>query len=154
MKSQTIVLTAEGKATLEERIAKAQLKIMQLSESVDRAIQLFGLQDDEYLERVTIKQEAERELKSLKDLLSRAEIMKDGQVYEKIELGSRVKLLAEETNKQLEYRIVETYEANPLEAKVSDMSPLGKSLLGKKLGERVSLISPYGMVNYRIDGIS
>lgn len=154
MKSQTIVLTAEGKATLEERIAKAQLKIMQLSESVDRAIQLFGLQDDEYLERVTLKQEAERELKELKDLLSRAEIMKDGQVYEKIELGSRVKLLAEETNKQLEYRIVETYEANPLKAKVSNMSPLGKSLLGKKLGERVSLISPYGMVNYRIDGIS
>lgn len=154
MKSQTVVLTAAGKATLEERIAKAQLKIMQLSESVDRAIQLFGMADEQYLERLTLKQESERELEELKDLLSRAEIMDENRVHSKIELGSKVKLLAEESNKEVEYRIVETYEANPLDARISNQSPLGKSLLGRQLGDKVSLISPYGMVNYRIDGIS
>lgn len=151
MEGQTIILTAEGKETLQQRIGKAELKIMQLTQSVERAIQLYGLHDEQYAERLELKLDAEAELSILKDMLSRAQIIEAPLDKGKVSIGSKVVLSGEEAVK--EFQIVDSYEADPLKGKVSTVSPLGKSLLGRKLGEMVRLISPNGVVNYTISAI-
>jgi transcription elongation factor GreA len=63
-------------------------------------------------------------------------------------LGSKVKL--KDGGKPLEYQLVGTMEANPAEGKISDESPIGRSLLGKKVGERTEIKTPAGSHSYKI----
>jgi transcription elongation factor GreA len=152
MPNQKVVLTAEGKKNLENKIAKTELKIMQLNMSIERVIQLFGLNDEQYLERLQMKKIAEYELSELQDLLSNSELISKQSANSSIEIGCEVVLKSEEQSRT--YQIVETYEANPMDGKVSNISPLGKSLLGRRLGEMVKMVSPNGMVSYKIDAIN
>ena len=68
-----------------------------------------------------------------------------------VEIGSRVTLLTE--NKSITYRIVGKEEANPKEGKISTESPLGKMLIGKKVGESIKLNVPAGKISYKITKI-
>ena len=72
----------------------------------------------------------------IQDILTHANIIRVGK-KDKISLGSTVKIKF--GNKEVEYMIVGAVEANPLEKKVSDESPIGKALIGKKVGDTGSL---------------
>jgi len=152
MTNKKVSLTVEGKKALEDKIAKTQLKIMQLTQSVDRVIRLFGIHDDQYIERVQLKKLAEYELSELEELLHNTKVLTKRASTSAIEIGCKVVLKAEDQDKT--YQIVETFEANPIVGKVSNISPLGKSLIGRKLGEVVKILSPQGMVSYEIAAIS
>jgi len=152
MPNKKVTLTAEGKKQLENKIAKTQLKIIQLTQSVDRVIQLFGVHDELYLERLQFKKHAEYKLSELKALLNNSEVLNKKKHTNEVEIGCEVVLKAADQKRT--YQIVETYEANPMRGKVSNVSPLGKSLLGRKLGEVVKMVSPQGMVSYEIAAIS
>ena len=62
----------------------------------------------------------------------------------------RAEILDVEFNEELEYKIVGSTEANPMEGKISDESPLGKALLGKKVGDEVIVDAPAGELKYKI----
>lgn len=79
-----------------------------------------------------------------------------GQVYEPkntgiVELGSTVTIY--DGSKQHTYTIVGGYESNPLEGKLSTYSPIGKALIGKKVGDIVQITIPKGIVHYTIINI-
>ena len=67
-----------------------------------------------------------------------------------VSLGSEVKILNCKTNKELVYRIVGTTESDPFHNKISNESPVGKTLLGKKLGETVNVVNPAGVTQFKI----
>lgn len=71
---------------------------------------------------------------------------------EKVTIGSRVKVSNEEN--ETTFHIVGDYEANPLEHKISQHSPLGKVLMGKKAGETAKLTAPKGTIIYKVLSIS
>ena len=60
------------------------------------------------------------------------------------------KLKDMETNKTVEYRIVGSAEANPTEAKLSNESPVGKAIMGRKKGEVVEVAAPRGALKFKI----
>ena len=71
-----------------------------------------------------------------------------------VSLGSHVKLRDVEAKKTLEYHIVGSAEANPAENKLSNESPVGKAIIGKKKGETVDVATPRGSLKFKIMEIS
>lgn len=69
-----------------------------------------------------------------------------------VTIGSSVKVKNEET--EFIYHIVGDYEANPVERKISQHSPLGKVLIGRKIGDTVNFVAPKGVITYKIISIS
>jgi transcription elongation factor GreA len=73
---------------------------------------------------------------------------------ETVNLGSKVVLLDVEFNEKVTYQIVGSTEADPDENRISDESPMGKSLLGRALGEAVTVEAPGGNIEFKILEIS
>ena len=78
-------------------------------------------------------------------VIDKREISKDV-----VSLGSHVKIRDVEAKKTLEYYIVGSAEANPAENKLSNESPVGKAIIGKKKGETVEVTAPRGMLKFKI----
>lgn len=87
------------------------------------------------------------------------QIIKDVKIIEKplpngeIQLGSTVVLVSEEDNSKRELKLVGSVEANPESSKISDESPIGQALMGKKIGELVEIKAPAGSILYKIKEI-
>jgi transcription elongation factor GreA len=85
------------------------------------------------------------------------ERMRDARVIEKSEItadvvsiGSHVRLKDVDANETVEYHIVGSAEANPAENKLSNESPVGKAIIGKKKGETVEVAAPRGTLKFKI----
>ncbi len=89
----------------------------------------------------------DRELRRLKYLLRSGVITKSSK-KDSIDFGSEVTL--SDGKKQITFMLVGGYESNPQEKKLSTISPIGKSILGKRKGDTVSVISPSGKTIYKI----
>ena len=87
----------------------------------------------------------------LKALIEKAEII-EKQDMDKgvVALSSRIKLLDVDENEELEYQIVGSQEANPMSGRISDESPIGRGLLGHKVGETVTIDAPAGQMKFTI----
>ena len=69
---------------------------------------------------------------------------------EKINIGCRVKILDMEYNEEMEYKIVGSTEANSLKGKISNESPVGKALIGAKVGDIVEVETQAGTITYKV----
>ena len=69
---------------------------------------------------------------------------------DKINIGCQVKILDMEFNEELEYKIVGSTEANSLKGKISNESPVGKALIGCKVGDQVEVETQAGMIQYKV----
>ncbi|HVZ58211.1 MAG TPA: transcription elongation factor GreA, partial [Patescibacteria group bacterium] len=91
----------------------------------------------------------------LEELLKQVSLIEDGHHANggsSIELGSEVTLKVD--GKEEVYRVVGEWEADPAEKKISHESPLGKALLGKKIGENIEVEAPAGKINYTIVSVA
>jgi transcription elongation factor GreA len=86
-----------------------------------------------------------RQLRSVKHILKYSYVPKISN-SKTIKFGSKVVL--EKNNKKLKFTLVSQYESNPLEGKLSMESPIGKTIMGKKMGDKVTVNTPNGKVNY------
>ena len=71
-----------------------------------------------------------------------------------VTIGSKVKVLDIEFDEEMEFRVVGSAEADPAKGYISDESPVGKALLGKKAGEVVKAETPDGEIDFKIVAIS
>ena len=97
----------------------------------------LGSLENEYQD---LREEAERienEISKIKYILENTEIIKKKKTFKKVEIGCKVSLKSK--NKIIKLSIVGTLEADPLNGKISNESPLGKLLLGKKVGDKINL---------------
>ena len=76
--------------------------------------------------------------------------MEDEVDLEKINIGCQVKILDLEFDEELEYKIVGSTEANSLKGKISNESPVGKALIGSKVGDVVEVETQAGVLKYKV----
>ena len=76
--------------------------------------------------------------------------MEDEVDLDKISVGCRVKIYDCEFEEELEYKIVGSTEANSLQGKISNESPVGKALIGAKVGDTVSIETQAGILEYKV----
>ena len=97
------------------------------------------------------QRDIEARIEALEKLLKNAEVVVEDEIdLDKISVGCKVKLLDVEEDEEMEFKIVGSTEANSLQNKISNESPVGHALLGKKEGETVQVETQAGMIHYKI----
>lgn len=105
----------------------------------------------EYDEARNEQAKVEARIQELEALIENAEIIDETTMdVRSISLGSVVKLYDEDFDEEITYSIVGSNQADPLEYKISDQSPIGRALMGKKAGEHVTVIAPAGELHFKV----
>ena len=130
---KSINLTAEGKKELEKELDELIKGRPAITEKIATARAFGDLSENEEYSSARAEQKmAESRILEIQDILKNAKIIRGGK-KDKITLGAVVSL--DMGGRKVEYTIVGATEANPLEGKISNESPIGKALLGRKAGE-------------------
>ena len=97
------------------------------------------------------QRDIEARIEELEKILKNAEVFVEEEAdLDKVSIGCQVKILDCEFDEELTYKIVGSTEANSLKGKISNESPVGKALLGKKVGDTVTVTTPAGEFEYKI----
>lgn len=97
------------------------------------------------------QRDIEARIEELEKILKNAEVVVEDEVdLEKINIGCRVRILDMEYNEEMEYKIVGSTEANSLKGKISNESPVGKALIGAKVGDIVEVETQAGTITYKV----
>ena len=152
MASKPTFVTAEGLQKLKEELEYLKVvKRKEVAEALKQA-KAFGdlSENSEYDEAKNEQAEVERHIADLEDILENIELIQTNGKKNEIHVGSSVKVFDLEFDEEIVYTIVGSTESDPLENKISDESPIGKALLGKKPGDEVIIETPGGSVKVRI----
>lgn len=156
MAQKVVSLTLEGKAKLEAELAELKsTKREEIAEKIKVARSYGDLSENsEYDEAKNEQAIVESRIATLEATLKNAVIVEDDDAAEddeeKIWLGNTITVLDVETGDELVYNIVSSIEADPMNGKISDDSPLGKAVLGCKAGQTIEVEAPIGMLEYKI----
>ena len=105
----------------------------------------------EYDEARNEQAKVEARIQELEALIENAEIIDESNmVVRAFSLGSVVKLYDEDFEEEITYSIVGSNQADPLEQKISDQSPIGRALMGKKAGDKVTVTAPAGELHFKV----
>ncbi len=153
MVEQPVYLTADGLAKAEERLE--YLKATRRSEVAERIKQAkeYGdlSENSEYDDAKNEQAFIEGRIKEIQIMLRNARIVKDDEITGKtVSLGTVVELCELATGERFSYTIVGSAEADPLNFKISNESPIGKAILGRKKGDKVKVKVPSGIMEYEI----
>lgn len=147
-------LTIEGKNELEEELVELKAQRAPIAEKIANARDYGDLSENAEYDAAREEQgQVEGRIAEIEDILKNADIIKAGASSDgKIRVGSTVELKM--GAKKMVYTIVGPVEADPLDGKISNESPIGRALLGKKQGEKVAIETPKGSATYNIAGVS
>ena len=145
MPERAVYLTREGFKKLEEELEHLRtVKRPQISERIRRAKEFTDTVDNaEYDEAKSEQAFIEGRIQELEGCLASAKIIGDGPHPDYVDLGSRVKVKDSDGIEE-EYVIVGSVEADPRHGLISNESPVGSALMGKRAGEQVSVSAPGG----------
>ena len=109
----------------------------------------------EYDEARNEQAKVEARIVELEALIENAEVIDETAMDTRtISLGSVVKLFDEDESEELSYSIVGSNQADPLECKISDQSPIGRGLMGKRAGDRIAVSTPAGERHFLVREVS
>ena len=153
MEEKEVLLTQEGYNNLEKELN--YLKTEKRAEVADRIKVALGFGDlsenSEYDEAKTAQAENENKIAQLEDKLRHAKIIDEKDIdTETVQVGNIVKVLDMEFDEKVEYTIVGSTEVNLAENKISNESPVGKALLGARVGETVEVQVPDGVSKFKV----
>ena len=153
MAEKKVVLTYEGLKKREEELE--ELKTVRRKEVAEKIKEARGQGDlsenAEYDAAKEEQSEIETSIALLEKMLRNAEVIDDEEVSSDIiSVGSRVKLYDNEFEEEVEYTIVGSAEADPMENKISNESPVGMGLLGHKTGDNVVIETPDGEISFKV----
>lgn len=151
------VLTYEGLKKYEEELTDLKVnKRKEIADKIKEAREQGDLSENaEYDAAKDEQRDIEARIEELENLLKYAEVYVDEEATtDAVGIGSNVKVLDLEFNEELDFKIVGSTEANSLEGKISNESPVGAALLRKKVGDLVTVDTQMGPLQYRILGIS
>lgn len=153
MDEKEVILTQEGFDKLEEELN--YLKTERRTEIAERIKVARGFGDlsenSEYDEAKTAQAENENKILELESQIRNAKIIDEKEIDTKtVQIGNLVKLHDVEFDEEVEYTIVGSTEVNLAENKISNESPIGKALLGRKKGETVEVDAPAGIIKFKI----
>lgn len=146
-------LTQEGIDELKDELKGLIAQRVNVAERIKAARELGDLSEN--AEYQTAREEQDRleaRISELEHVLQYSKVIKKAKADGQVRLGSTVKL--KNSGKALEFQIVGTIEADPLNGKISDESPIGKALLGKKVGDSAEIKTAAGAHTYTVAEIS
>lgn len=145
-------LTQEGVDELKGELKHLIAERVNIAEAIKTAREFGDLAENaEYQSARSDQEKNEQRIAEVEAILQNVEIIKKPKGAAKVQLGSQVKLKS--NGKAKEFQIVGTVEADPLNGKISDESPIGQALLGKKVGEKVEIKTPVETATYEIVSI-
>ena len=150
-------LTQEGYEKLVSELEHLkQVKRKEISSQIEHARSLGDLKENaEYHAAKEAMGHNEARINELEDKLTRVEIIDDAKIdASKAYIGATVTLLDLESEDTVEYKLVDTDEANPAEGLISITSPVGKALLGHAIGDEIVISAPAGDLKYKVTAIS
>lgn len=153
MEAKKNILTYEGLRKLEEELE--DLKVNQrkaVAAKIKEAREQGDLSENaEYDAAKDEQRDIEARIEEITAILKTAEVVVEDEVdLDKISIGCKIKILDVEYNEEEEYKIVGSTEANSLKGKISNESPLGRALIGAKVGDEVKVETPGGEVVYKV----
>ena len=151
--AEIIYLTKEGyEEKVQERDYLLNVKRPQIVKAIEEARGHGDLSENAEYDAAKDEQgRIEDRIKELTELLDRARILDiSDSESDAIMIGSKVTLLDLDMDEEMDFSIVNTVEADFMSGKISNQSPLGESLIGKKAGEEVEITAPAGTSRFRI----
>lgn len=108
-------------------------------------------ENSEYDEAKNEQAKMENRIAELEEMLKNVKIIDEGKKSSKeVNTGTKVRILDVEMDEELEYQVVGSSEADPMNGKISDESPVGSALIGHKVGETVVASTPSGELQFKI----
>ena len=147
------ILTYAGLKKLENELQDLRVvKRKEVAQKIKEAREQGDLSENaEYDAAKDEQRDIEARIEELENILKNAEVVVEDEIdVDKINVGSKVTVFDFEYDEELEFYIVGSTEANSLEMKISNESPVGRALIGAKIGDTVEVETPNGMVNYKI----
>jgi transcription elongation factor GreA len=148
-----VILTREGYEKLKQEIEYlSNEKRRDIAERI-RIAREFGdiAENAEYDNAKNEQALLEHRIATLEERLRAARVIGDEEISsDVVSIGSRVKLQDMDAKETVEYHIVGSAEANPAEHKLSNESPVGKAIIGRKKGEIVEVAAPRGSLKFKI----
>ncbi len=153
--AEEVILTKEGKEELEKRLEYLKVtKRAEITERIKTAREFGDLSENaEYDAAKNEQAMIEGEIVEIEQKLKYAVIIKDTGKKGTISIGSKVDFTDNETGELLTYEIVGTTEADVESGRISNESPIGNALLGRKVGETVNVSAPAGVVSFTVKKI-
>lgn len=146
-------LTKDGVKELENELASLTELKPQIVDRLKQARSQGDLSENaDYDAARSELERTEARIKEIEHILQNVEIIKTPRSNGAVKLGSTVELKS--AKGKITFKVVGSFEANPGEGKVSDQSPIGTALIGKKVGEDVEIQLPAGATKYKVQAIS
>ena len=147
------ILTYQGLQKLEEELQNLKVvRRKEVAQKIKEAREQGDLSENaEYDAAKDEQRDIEARIEDIEKILKNAEVVVEEEVeLDKISIGCKVMILDVEENEELEYKIVGSTEANSLKGKISNESPVGKALLGAKIGDVVKVETHVGELEYKV----
>ncbi len=153
MEEKKNLLTYAGLQKLEEELHDLKVvKRKEVAEKIKEAREQGDLSENaEYDAAKDEQRDIEARIEEIEKILKNAEVVVEDEVdLDRINVGCKVKVHDFEFEEDIELKIVGSTEANSLEGKISNESPVGKALIGAHKGETVEVEMPSGVMRYKI----
>ncbi len=151
--SKKNLLTYQGLQNLETELQDLKVvKRKEVAQKIKEAREQGDLSENaEYDAAKDEQRDIEARIEEIEKILKNAEVVVEDEVdLDKINVGCQVHILDCEFDEELEYKIVGSTEANSLKGKISNESPVGKALLGAKVGDTVEVETQAGVLKYKV----
>ena len=157
MEAKKKLLTYAGLKALEDELENLKVvKRREIAQKIKEAREQGDLSENaEYDAAKDEQRDIELRIEELEKLLKNAEVVVEEEIdVNKINIGCKVKLLDVEYDEEMEFKLVGSTEANSLEGKISNESPVGQALMGKQIGDVVTVETQAGVMEYKVLDIS
>lgn len=153
MEGKKNILTYEGLKKYEDELHDLKVyKRKEVAQKIKEAREQGDLSENaEYDAAKDEQRDIEARIEELEKILKNAEVVVEDEVdLDKINIGCVVRIKDMEAKQELTYKIVGSTEANSLKGKISNESPVGRALMGAKVGETVKVEVPAGVLKYKV----
>jgi len=153
MEEKKNLLTYAGLKKLEEELHDLKVvKRKEVAEKIKEAREQGDLSENaEYDAAKDEQRDIEARIEEIEKILKSAEVVVEDEVdLDRINVGCKVKVYDYEFEEEMELKIVGSTEANSLEGKISNESPVGKALIGAHTGDEVEVEMPAGIMKYKV----
>jgi transcription elongation factor GreA len=151
-----MILSAEGYRKLDDELEYLRsVRRRDIAERIKQA-RSFGdiTENSEYEDAKNEQAFIEGRILTLEKILRNAQVLRESELTDKVAVGAQVRLLDLEYNDEVQYTIVSSAEADPSTSRISDASPVGRALMGKRAGDEVSVRVPAGIARFKILQVS
>jgi transcription elongation factor GreA len=146
-------LTRDGRAELEKELEELKARRGEIAEKIKAARDFGDLSENAEYDAARDEQaQVESRIAEIEDILLNSSLISVTNTNGTIALGSKVTLKSAKGT--VVYTLVSSVEADPAEKKISDESPIGQALVGKKKGDKVEIKTPSGVMSFSVQDVA